>query len=175
VASQQLLAGRIGAWEHQIMPKVLRPMAAGDADDVVTLQEVGAIVGLGHIFHQDEHPFPAPEIRGRWLKEIETPGLDCYVILDRGRAAGFAALRADELLHFGTAMDTWGSGLAGLAHDELLAVFRSAGHRRARLRVFEENVRARRFYERRGWQATGDASRTSFPPQPVLLRYERPL
>ncbi len=102
------------------MPKVLRPMAAGDADDVVTLQEVGAIVGLGHIFHQDEHPFPAPEIRGRWLKEIETPGLDCHVILDRGRAAGFAALRADELLHFGTAMDTWGSGLAGLAHDELL-------------------------------------------------------
>ena len=150
-------------------------MAAADAGDVVTLQGVGAIVGLGPIFLQDEHPFPAPEIRRRWLKEIETPGLDCYVILHRGRAAGFAALRADEFLHFGTAMDTWGSGLAGLAHDELLEVFRAAGHRRVRLRVFEENVRARRFYERRAWQATGDASRTSFPPHPVLLRYERPL
>ena len=170
-----MLAVRIGACKHQTMPTVLRPMAAADVDDVVSLQGVGAIVGLGHIFLQDKHPFPAPEIRRRWLEDIEIPGLDCYVILHRGRAAGFAALRADEFLHFGTAMDTWGSGLAGLAHDELLEVFRAAGHSRVRLRVFEENARARRFYERRAWQATGGASRTSFPPHPVLLRYERPL
>ena len=39
------------------MPTVLRPMAAADVDDVVTLQGVGAIVSLGHIFLQDEHPF----------------------------------------------------------------------------------------------------------------------
>lgn len=55
--SPAVLAVRIGACEHQTMPTVLRPMAAADVDDVVTLQGVGAIVSLGHIFLQDEHPF----------------------------------------------------------------------------------------------------------------------
>lgn len=40
------------------------------------------------------------------------------------------------------------------------------------LRVFADNVRARRFYERLGWRPTGRVSRTSFPPDPVLLEYQ---
>lgn len=52
---------------------------------------------------------------------------------------------------------------------------RARGHRAAWLRVFEKNVRAIRFYERRGWRATSTASRTTFPPYPVLRRYEREL
>ena len=56
---------------------------------------------------------------------------------------GFVALRGDELLHFGTAVDTWGTGLAEDAHD--LAVDRLArrGVGTARLWAFRENERAR--------------------------------
>jgi len=86
--------------------------------------------------------------------------------------AGFAATRGDELLHFGTALDSWGSGLAGAAHDELVEHLRASGHARAWLLVFEENERAIRFYARRGWLPTERTQRTTFPPYPVLRRFE---
>ncbi len=72
-------------------------------------------------------------------------------------------------------MSTWGSGLAGIAHDDVLQHLRMQGHHSAWLRVFDENRRAIRFYERRGWRVTDSTSLTSFPPYPVLRRYERDL
>ena len=51
--------------------------------------------------------------------------------------------------------DLWGSGLAadllGRAHDEL----RGRGYRGCRLFTPKAHARARRFYEREGWHATG--------------------
>jgi hypothetical protein len=44
-----------------------------------------------------------------------------------------------------------------------------------RLREFEANRRARRFYEKLGWSVTGERSRTTFPPYPELLEYAYPL
>jgi RimJ/RimL family protein N-acetyltransferase len=154
---------------------VLRPMTPADIDEMVAVQRDAAVVGLAHLFPQDEHPFPVAEVRERWAREVVDPAIDCFVILADGRIAGFAATRSDELLHFGTALSTWGSGLAGRAHDEVIAHLTAQGHDHGWLRVFEGNHRARRFYERRDWVATGDPSRTSFPPHPVLLRYERTL
>jgi RimJ/RimL family protein N-acetyltransferase len=83
---------------------------------------------------------------------------------------GFAARRDDEVLHFGTALDTWGSGLATWMHDALLATY-PPDVSRIRLRVFARNDRGRRFYEKLGWSPTGAESRTSFPPHPLLLEY----
>ena len=88
----------------------------------------------------------------------------------RGEIVGFAATRGEELLHFGTAVETWGSGLAAWLHDAVVATYPSVTGP-LRLRVFAENRRARRFYEKLGWLATGRESRTSFPPHPVLVEY----
>ena len=154
---------------------VLRPLGVDDLDVLLVVQREGGEVGLGHIFPQDTHPFPTARVRERWEAELADPGVGCLAGVRDGVLSGFAATRGDELLHFGTAVGTWGSGLAGLAHDEVLAHLRARGHRAAWLRVFEENVRAIRFYERRGWRATSTTSRTTFPPYPVLRRYERPL
>lgn len=159
---------------HVVSP--LRPMTVADLDAVLRVQREGAIAGLGHIFDQTRFPFPTEVVRHRWATEIAEEGIDCFVIVDRsGAVAGFAAIRGAELLHFGTALATWGTGLAGAAHDALLALLRAAGHTETRLRVFEANHRARRFYERRGWVAAGDRTTTSFPPRPVLLGYARVL
>lgn len=130
------------------------------------------MAGLGHIFPQDEHPFPTERVRARWEREIADPGIDCFAVIEDGRVAGFAATRGDEFLHFGTAVDTWGSGLPGRAHDAILEHLRGQGHPSAFLRVFDENVRAVRFYTRRGWRATDVTSQTNFPPHPTLRRYE---
>ncbi len=57
----------------------------------------------------------------RRLADVET---QVFVSTDeQGRITGFAALRVDELLHFGTAVDLWGTGLARELHDALLAAF----------------------------------------------------
>ena len=154
------------------MERILRDMTPDDLDEVVRLQQEGARVGLGHIFPQERYPFPAQTIHTRWSQEIAAPDIDCFVVLSpAGEIAGFAATHRNEYLHFGTAQHLWGSGLAGDAHDEILQHLRAQGYQSAWLRVFEENYRARRFYERRGWILTEDRSTTPFPPHPVLLTY----
>lgn len=156
----------------QLVRSVLRPMIPTDLDQLMAVQAEGARIGLGNIFPQEQFPFPVDVVRHRWEKEIAGASIDCFVILDdRNRAAGFAAVRGAEFLHFGTAPTSWGSGLAARAHDEVLAHWAVQGRQRGWLRVFEDNRRARRFYERRGWQATGERTRSNFAPYPVLLTY----
>ena len=148
-----------------------RPMEVSDLPELLVLQERGAVAGLADVFPQETHPFPRDTVRERWETELERPDIAAYVVTSSdGSLLGFAARRDDEVLHFGTALETWGSGLAGWLHDELVATYPPEVVQ-VRLRVFEGNTRARRFYERLGWRATGAESRTSFPPHPVLLDY----
>ena len=137
------------------------------------VQQSGALHALTHIFPQGAHPFPRAEIQSRWASEIADPNTEVYVVEhDAGQIVGFAAIRDNELLHFGTAVETWGSGLAAEVHGQLVERLAAAGALRARLRVFVDNHRARRFYEKMGWRCTDRLSRTSFPPHPVLVEYE---
>lgn len=155
------------------MSKVLRPMVPADVDSLMPIQREGAIVGLISIFPQDLYPFPVDAVRDRWNEELVDSSVDCFVVLDDRRGiAGFAAVRGPEFLHFGTAVHTWSSGLAGVAHDDVIDHLRDVGHRRAWLRVFADNTRARRFYERRGWAPTGERTQSTFRPHAALLRYE---
>lgn len=154
---------------------LLRPMTLADVAAVVAVQEPGAVAGLGAIFPQDTHPFPRETIASRWREEISAPEIDCLLVLRAAEVAGFAATRGDELLHFGIAVEHWGTGLAQAAHDAVLDRMRSSGTTRAWLRVFEQNRRGRRFYERLGWHEAGAREHSSFPPHPVLVRYERGL
>jgi RimJ/RimL family protein N-acetyltransferase len=147
-------------------------MAPSDVPDVLDVQQPGAVLGLAEVFPQDAHPFPRDDVAQRWLEEIATPGIDCYVVLLDGAVVGFAAIRGDELLHFGIAVEHWGNGIAQAAHDAVLCRMRRHGVQRAWLRVFTANGRGRRFYEKLGWLPTGDRTRSSFPPHPELLRYE---
>ncbi len=152
---------------------VLRPMRRADLDALLVVQREGAQVGLGNVFPQEQFPFPTEVVRHRWEQEMADPGIECFVVVDATYCvAGFAATRGNEFRHFGTALGTWGSGLARRAHDEVLTHWIARGYQRAWLRVFEDNVRARRFYERRGWEPTGERSRSDFAPHPVLLTYE---
>jgi RimJ/RimL family protein N-acetyltransferase len=149
----------------------LRPMEHADLPSLLDVQERGAVLGLADVFPQAEHPFPAGQIRDRWAGELDDPAVAAYVAVDRdARIVGFAARRGDEVLHFGTAPETWGTGLAGWLHDALVATFPPPVVR-LRLWVFQGNRRARRLYERLGWTATGRDAVTSYPPHPRLLEY----
>ncbi|WP_133997967.1 GNAT family N-acetyltransferase [Kribbella sp. VKM Ac-2566] len=150
-------------------------MTVADVAAVVDVQEPGAVLGLADVFPQDRYPFPREDLAERWRQEIATPGIDCLVVQLDGVLIGFAAIRDDEFFHFGIAVEHWGTGIGRIAHDAVVARMRAGGVRRAWLRVFTGNGRARRFYERLGWRSTGDRTNSSFPPYPELLHYQRDL
>lgn len=150
-------------------------MSLADVPDVLDVQEAGAVRGLADVFPQDAYPFPRDAIAQRWETEVATPGIDCLVVEQYGSVVGFASIRGDEFLHFGIAVELWGSGLAQLAHDAVLGRMRAHGVERAWLRVFTSNGRGRRFYEKLGWQATGARTSSTFPPYPELMQYQRVL
>jgi RimJ/RimL family protein N-acetyltransferase len=157
----------------------VREATADDLDAMIDVQQAGAIAGLAHIFPQDRYPFPREALRRRWAEELDDPDTRVYVGVDEeGAVTGFAATRGNELLHFGTALPTWGTGTAGYLHAELLVRLAEtvpAGISHVRLRVFDANTGARRFYEKLGWSTTDRCSRSAFPPTAVLVEYQRPL
>lgn len=67
--------------------------------------------------------------------------------------------------------DLWGTGLAGQLHEMAVDEMRARGYVRARLFTPAGQARARRFYERRGWGASG-RSIAGFGERPLeLLEY----
>jgi GNAT superfamily N-acetyltransferase len=52
----------------------------------------------------------------------------------------------------------WGTGLAGSLHAAFLAEARARGYEHGRLLTPEGQARARRFYERHGWETDGAAT-----------------
>ena len=150
-------------------------MTPADLPAVLAVQQPGAVVGLAKVFPQDKFPFPREAVARRWLEEIESHEVDCFVVEQRDAVIGFAAVRADEFIHFGIALELWGTGAAQQAHDVVLDRMRAAGETRAWLRVFTDNERGRNFYERLGWAPTGERSHSTFPPYAELLCYEREL
>ncbi|MDZ5662785.1 GNAT family N-acetyltransferase [Nocardioides sp. S-58] len=151
---------------------LLREMRPEDVPAVLAGQEPAAVAGLSDVFPQDLHPFPRQTIADRWLAEIEDAATSCFVIVRHDRVVGFAAVRGDEVVHFGVEVEQWGTGVAAAAQDELLEVMRAGGVQRPWLRVYAGNARGRRFWEKLGWRPTGETARGTLPPYAELLTYE---
>lgn len=133
---------------------ILRPATVADLTCLVNVQQEGALAALAHIFSQDTTPFPRKDISARWEKELTDPTTQVLVAEEESRIRGFAATRSDQLLHFGTAVDSWGTGLASAMHDAVLTRWGNAEVTHVWLWVFQENQRARRFYTKHGWNQT---------------------
>jgi len=153
---------------------LVREMNVRDLPALIELQQAGAVVGLADVFPQDRYPFPRDALIARWREEIADGEIRTRVALDDdGRLVGFAAMTGEELLHFGTAVDTWGDGTASALLGVVVAMLRTTTDAPT-LRVFADNRRGRRFYEKHGWRPTGAQSTGTFEPQPVLLEYSLP-
>jgi GNAT superfamily N-acetyltransferase len=141
---------------------VIRPATAADAAVLAEIQEESSLAALGHVYPPDRFPFPREAVRERWAA---FEGL--ALLADDG----FAAIDPPWLDGLYVRPDAWGSGLAVTLHEAAVEALREAGVERARLWVLEENHRARRFYERRGWAADGTTRVVPFPPHPIDLGY----
>jgi hypothetical protein len=145
---------------------LLRAAAQSDLSAMMEVQHAGALRALTHIFPKDDYPFPRATIQSRWTSEIETPAVDVYIIENDGRIAGFAAVRDNELLHFGTAVETWGTGLAAAAHDKLVERLAATGVKAARLRVFDREPPGSQILREAGLASDGSAQPDVVSPAP---------
>ncbi len=101
-----------------------------------------------------------------WRHRFETmTGFEVWLAVDAETVVGFAAINPSDELDAGhdaaelgflyVAPDLIGHGVGRQLFEHLVQRLGERGFRDATMWVFAENVRARRFYERLGWQSDG--------------------
>jgi tRNA dimethylallyltransferase len=154
---------------------IVRPARAEDAEELFRVQRQASLGALAHIFPPERYPFPDQEIRERW-REAVADGSTHVLVAERGRRIlGVAACREGWLVGLYVRPEAWGTGVADRLHDAALDRLAAEGADSVRLWVLEENARARRFYEKRGWHVDGAERVVPFPPHPLDVSYTRGL
>lgn len=142
----------------------LRPARPGDEGLLASVEQAVNADALAHVFTT---PYPWSQVRDRWAVVLADPSVTVRLVVVDGTAVGYLAHDATTLRHVGVVARHRGTGLA----DEVLAAVPASVDR---LWVLEANARARRFYERHGWQADGRRRPCEFEPFPPEVGYARP-
>jgi GNAT superfamily N-acetyltransferase len=145
----------------------LRAAEPGDEERLLAIQRASSLAALGHVFPPERHPFPDDAIRERWHTQLRRAEVTTLVAEVDGREAGLVSFSRAWLEILFVVPDHWGTGVAARLHDEAVVALERPCH----LWVLEENHRARRFYDRRGWRPDGERRPANFPPRPTELRY----
>jgi GNAT superfamily N-acetyltransferase len=145
----------------------VRPARPGDEEALLEIQRASSIAALGHVFPPEQHEFPDDAVRASWSELLRRDGVTTLIGEVAGRPAGLVAWSAVWLHRLFVVPEQWGTGLAARLHDDAVRALARPCH----LWVLEQNARARRFYERRGWCADGEHQPAGFPPWPTELRY----
>jgi GNAT superfamily N-acetyltransferase len=149
----------------------VRAARPDEVEALLGIQQAASVAGFRHIFPPTRYPFPAGAVRERWRAALGTAEVCVLVAECDGLPVGvveFAPERLDGLFVLPCA---WGSGVADRLHGAAVQTLRGWGCGCCRLSVLEENHRARRFYQRRGWWLDGRRRRTPFPPHPPMVGY----
>lgn len=150
----------------------VRPARLDDAEAFTRAHEAAWDATLAPIAGRRlEELVPFDERVERFRAGLERPGVDASVLVAErgGEVVGEAVRVGSELRDLYVVPDAWGTGAGRALMDEVLAEIRAAGATEATLWVVEANARARRFYEREGWEPTGETRDT--PLGPAELQY----
>jgi GNAT superfamily N-acetyltransferase len=150
---------------------VLRSAQADEAKELAELQERSSVAAFGHIFPPDRCPFPREDVHARWAEALQDSSIRTIVAELDGERVAFASMRAEWLDALYVVPEFWGAGVAPAIHDRALELVGELGSKRCHLWVLEDNTRARRFYERRGWRQNGARRVVPWPPEPVEVGY----
>jgi GNAT superfamily N-acetyltransferase len=149
----------------------LRRAGPDDAETLFTIHRESAMTAYAHVFPPDRYPFPEEEMRAHWVAQLGDSEATTVIAERDGVAVGFVAVSPGWMRNLFVLPSEWGRGAGSALHDEAVELLRGAGVS-ARLWVLEANVRARRFYEQRGWRHDGERRASDYPPYPPVLRYE---
>jgi GNAT superfamily N-acetyltransferase len=139
-----------------------------DLDQLFAIQKESAVAGYASVFPPDRYPYPDDDVRESLRGLLDEP--ETIALLDEdGR--GFALVGPGRLHRLYVRPSAWGGGIGAALHDEAVAALRDGGADVASLWVLADNLRARGFYQRRGWSLNGGARVVQSPPFPLEVAY----
>ena len=150
---------------------MIREARDGEADLLAAIQRDASVAAFAHVFPPEQYPYPIDDVRQRWAEALASPELTVLVSEEDGAPVGAAGYRSDWLDGLYVVPELWGRGVGPELHDHVLDRLRERGSPQCHLWVLEENHRARRFYERRGWHENGTTRVVPFPPNPIDVGY----
>lgn len=153
-------------------PPAFRPAVAEDAAALLALEQRAGVAALAHVFPPDRHPYPAADVLARWHLVLADPDTTVVVVDGTDRLDCVVAYDAfGTLRHLAVDPGSWGRGCGERAVLHAVAAMLAAGAVDLRLWCLAENRRARRLYERLGWEVTGATQTAPWPPYPVEVEY----
>jgi GNAT superfamily N-acetyltransferase len=155
----------------------VRPAGVEDAESFVRAYEESwdaALAGLAGRALRELSPYEERlEAFRKTFGAGLPPGAGAWVADADGEIVGVAVRTGPELRSLYVVPGAWGTGAAQVLIAAAVAAIRADGHDEATLWVVDENPRARRFYEREGWEPTGETRASELGP--AELRYRRRL
>ncbi len=158
-------------------PVTIRPATRSDADGITDVQVASWRAGYAHVFpdtilHADDFDSSRRSFWNAWrfapghriavATITGADGADGQVVAfasygpERERARGHTG--RGELWAFYLHPDAWGTGVADELIEHVEVRLMAEGFDSAVLWVLDDNPRARRFYERHGWEPSGIAA-----------------
>jgi ribosomal protein S18 acetylase RimI-like enzyme len=162
----------------------IRPALVVDADAIAAVHVSGWRWGYaGQIPDGILASLEEDERAARWRSVLETGDAAVFVAEDRARVLGFAACGRSrdndssgdgELYALYLHAEAAGTGAGAALLRAAIAELRGRGFERAVLWVLSTNARARRFYEREGWEQDGATKTEDLDGFPLVeVRYRR--
>lgn len=146
------------------MPLILRPATAGDADAIAAVFSPSfRLLTFLPILHSVAEDLS-------YMEHVVLRDCAVSVAEDGGRVVGFLARQGEEVRHLYVHPDAIGQGVGSL----LLDAAKRSGVDALELWCFQANIRARRFYEARGFRAIRFTDGDNDEKMPdVRYRWER--
>ena len=154
---------------------VVRLALVEDAEGFVRAHELAWDATLGPIVGRslgDLAPLEERVERYRSGLAKPLPGVGAWVADREGDIVGVALRIGSELRDLYVVPAAWGTGVAAALMQAAVDAIRTDGAPEASLWVGEENARARRFYEREGWEDSGETRASQLGPTEVRYRLQ---
>ena len=149
----------------------IREARADEGPILAGVQERASVAALAHIFPPERYPYPHEVVRARWVDAVAERRTRTLIAVSFEEPVGAACVSEGWLDGLYVVPELWGTGLADELHGRALDLVRALGSPFCKLWVLEDNMRARRFYERRGWCENGETRVVEFPPNPLDMGY----
>lgn len=136
----------------------LRQATLADAEELGALHVLSWQAAYAGVFPASFLSNLRVEARVRWFERRVKGGTPILVADSDSGIAGFCLIGPSEEPGWGEIFaiyvdpSRWGGGYGHALLNEAESVLRKDGHSSALLWVLEDNPRARRFYERQGWE-----------------------
>ena len=141
----------------------VRRATTDEAEQLFAVQRASSLAGLAHIYPPAQYPYPDDAVRERWRTFAGT-----ILVAEHGaKILGVAGIEDDWLQGFYVLPEAWGTDVSHALHAAAI------DEGVTKLWCLEDNHRARRFYEKRGWTPNGETRIVEYPPHPLDIGYSR--